>query len=283
MTTPFSTTNPPGTETPTLGDNRIRELAVSLSEVLAKNHHLGAGPPYDDADRGQHTIVDLQFLAADPTPETGVLKIYSKDTGAGAIEGFLMDAAGNIMQLSRAGDFGILPNEVALQSFDSSGTGTVGLIGASGIDASGDDIVFIAAKARSLAATESGNDALTLVTRGYVDAELSGISFGAKANLDSSNVAFAKDEIYLAGSDGYVVCCSDSLIDNQTLIVFSDSSNPPTAQCGYFEPYLSGSGRWIKETMTIPIKKGDYWKVTCSTTLKFLYWRPLGSGGCVKQ
>lgn len=75
--------------------------------------------------------------------------------------------------------------------------------------------------------------------------------------------------VYLAATDGFVVACSTT--PGYGAAGYTDSSTPPTTQ--RIGSYLAGDSA-VPSGITMPVKKGDYWKVTnCST----VYWLPLGS------
>lgn len=63
----------------------------------------------DDANVGKHETVKL-VPQTTPTPVAGQGHFYAKDVGAGVIEIFYLDAAGNEVQLTRSGVLGNIPS-----------------------------------------------------------------------------------------------------------------------------------------------------------------------------
>jgi len=101
--------------------------------------------------------------------------------------------------------------------------------------------------------------------------------FGTWATTDSLSAAFVKDEVYAAGTDGFV--CAIATTNRGWIIGYTDSNSSPTTivmqDYSYFDAGRGG--------LMMPIKKDDYWKLTSShdsLTIRFL---PIGTGSCVKQ
>ena len=74
--------------------------------------------------------------------------------------------------------------------------------------------------------------------------------------------------VYQAITDGMVVCESST---SNTFAGYTDGSNPPTTVRTRNAYGSIGSG------ITMPVKKGDYWKVTASGSSYNIYWIPLGT------
>ncbi len=72
--------------------------------------------------------------------------------------------------------------------------------------------------------------------------------------------------------------------DSQCIFsIYSDSNNSPTTVKYRFIQQLSGSGRNIAPTGVIPVKKGDYFRVTyiyggSNRPITAIYWIPLNCG-----
>ena len=75
--------------------------------------------------------------------------------------------------------------------------------------------------------------------------------------------------VYQASTDGIVVC--ESVVSN-TFAGYTDGNNPPATVRTRNAYGQIGSG------ITMPVKKGDYWKVTASGASYNIYWIPLGLG-----
>jgi len=103
--------------------------------------------------------------------------------------------------------------------------------------------------------------------------------FGSWTNLDSVGSVLINNAVYKTAGDGFVIARNPvSTGVDYHIRGYTDSSNPPTTvRCqnttiGQSSPKLG--------SITMPVKKGDYWKVTGADTI---YWLPIGSGQCVKQ
>jgi len=69
---------------------------------------------------------------------------------------------------------------------------------------------------------------------------------------------------YQASTDGFAVCFGDAAaVRGQQIAMYSDSSNPPTTLRGR---YGSGVDQGSGATITIPVRKNDYYKCTWSAT-----------------
>ena len=100
---------PAGAEDPKLGDNRIRELARAVAEILNVDHYIGsdggAGTGYNEDAAGEHLRVKFTApLAADPTNASNKAFLYTKDVSS-VVELFWEDEAGNVLQLTSGGVF----------------------------------------------------------------------------------------------------------------------------------------------------------------------------------
>lgn len=90
MAETWNETTPAGSEVPTLGDDRVRELKRAIRERLALDHEFNASesPVFGAAgsDIGKHKRVMLIEQSTDPTTTTDELCLFSKDDGAGNTE-----------------------------------------------------------------------------------------------------------------------------------------------------------------------------------------------------
>lgn len=78
---------------------------------------------------------------------------------------------------------------------------------------------------------------------------------------------------YLAETDGFVLA-DNSGGNSVQLWGYSDSSNPPTTVRikGAYNSGIGETGR-----LTMPVRKGDYWKVTGSPATERLFWISIGA------
>jgi len=98
--------------------------------------------------------------------------------------------------------------------------------------------------------------------------------FGSWTSLDSLGSTFIVGSVYKVGSDGFVCAYGTA---GYAILGYTDSSNPPTTvRVQQFGGAAAGA-----QHITMPVKKGDYWKVT--GTAPGIYWLPIGNGQCVKQ
>ena len=89
--------------------------------------------------------------------------------------------------------------------------------------------------------------------------------------------------VYQAQTDGFVVAglkVTNTSPAHITAIGYTNSNSPPTTERGYicvrYETYADN----IQSSFTMPVRKGDYWKVDATyhygTFDSFIYWIPLG-------
>lgn len=88
---------PPDTENINLGAGRIRDFKRDIRERVAVDHSFAG-----DANDGKHLHTTLMVQATDPTLDAGDGSVYTK-TVAGVNELFWKDSAGNVLQLTSAG------------------------------------------------------------------------------------------------------------------------------------------------------------------------------------
>jgi len=105
------------------------------------------------------------------------------------------------------------------------------------------------------------------------DAQLGTITsiFGSWTDKDSGNNTLVKINVYKVTSDGFVCACGNAAA---TVRGYTDSSNPPTKE------RLVNASATSAQSVTMPVRKNDYWKITGASTI---YWLPIGNGQCVKQ
>ena len=96
----------------------------------------------------------------------------------------------------------------------------------------------------------------------------SGISAVLGAWVDKSSSYGAQQ----AATDGFVL--ARGTIPNGAYIGgYSDANSNPTTSRTYFV----GNPSQFVVSITMPVKKGDYWKITTDGNVDFCYWIPLGS------
>lgn len=79
--------------------------------------------------------------------------------------------------------------------------------------------------------------------------------------------------IYQATTDGFVTAYVNGVgTDWPTAIGYSDAATPPTTVRAYSED--QDSSDTTREYITMPVKKGDYWKVSLTGGSPTIYWIP---------
>lgn len=76
--------------------------------------------------------------------------------------------------------------------------------------------------------------------------------------------------VYLAATDGFV--CAYSTPECYWIKGYTDSSTPPTTVRAW--QYEDDSS--MQQYIMMPVKKGDYWKVTVQSNTATVYWMPVG-------
>lgn len=268
----YDVTTPTGDESPTLGDDRIREVKASLQERLDIDHYFPlTASQVSNADAGMHRFIT--FEGPNTTPASvpaGQGKLYTK-TVNGLAELFWIDANENGKQLTRAGKINVLGTDGAVLVTDDQ-------------DVNGIKTFLQYPILPSADPTEDRHTA----SKGYVDTKTDAISsavaFGSWTNLDNQSNALLKAHRYKVTSDGFVSIQANTLTDYEEVVFYSDSVNATTVRW-YSEPYLSGSGRWLTISGVIPVKKYDYWKMnTGASATMTAQWMPMGAdGNCIDQ
>jgi hypothetical protein len=125
---------------------------------------------------------------------------------------------------------------------------------------------------------------------GYFYNDASG-NIGAIVDNDYSQAVFSSWEtkvdstVYQASTDGFVVAniSLDSALATAYISGYTDSSaSPSTLRCEASFWINGTTARHRTNSFTMPVKKGDYWKVVMtnesgSTPTETIYWIPLGS------
>lgn len=103
---PLDPSVPAGSEDPKLGDNRIRELARAVAELLGVDHYMGtdggSGVGYNEDAAGESNKVTLRVQGSKPTAAASKGYIYAK-TVSGVVELFYEDQAGSEIQITANG------------------------------------------------------------------------------------------------------------------------------------------------------------------------------------
>ena len=258
---PVDPSVPAGSEDPTLGDNRIRELAAAVAELLGVDHYMGsdggAGTGYSEDAAGEHAVITLR-AQTDPVVETGKGYVYTK-TVSEVAELFFKDKDGNVLQLTTGGVFNsalLDGQEIVAPTL----TGPVIDTQVTG-DAVLDEDNMASDSAIKLATQQS--------IKAYIDAQIAAIGslFGTWASK-------SKDTSHLASTDGTVSAYTPQ-ISQASIIGYTDGNNPPTTVRTRMYTQLNAPND-CRVNLTMPVRKGDYWKVTGSGAV-VVWWLPTGS------
>lgn len=99
---------PAGSESPTLGDDRIRELKRAFIERLAVDHTWPAsGTTYDGATVGYHKKLTLPEQASAPSTPASYGAVYTKDSGTQPELYYREESDGDEVQLTQNGSTNI--------------------------------------------------------------------------------------------------------------------------------------------------------------------------------
>ena len=280
----FDTATPAGTDAPATLDNDARTKALALQERLNVCMYFPlTGTAVSDTDAGKMRQALFQAaLESKPTLDTGESAVYPKLVGS-VVELFYEDSAGTEKQLTSEGSInissaellGILANATYFTAIDEAGTGTVDLIKAGKNEADDTDVAILPDETR-LASSAAPTEDTQVPNKKYVDDQIAALAFGTWTGTDSNSATLAMDEVYLAGSDGFVTV---ALPAGNSANILTSGVNPPTTARGGGE----ASGTQADGCMC-PVKSGDYVKVTqTSGSSGTIYWLPKGSGSLVKQ
>lgn len=111
-----------------------------------------------------------------------------------------------------------------------------------------------------------------------------GVVFGSWIATDSNSNTLAKDAIYKASTDGFVVArCYISGGYTAQINAYTDSSSLPNIRRLAITSEEDNNTSHV--CITLPVKKDDYWRLTMGTPTDYaIYWIPLGDGSApVKQ
>jgi len=281
----YDKTTPAGTDSPTIIDDRIRETKLAIQERMNVSHYwpyaseadVAGGNEVASRYTGEHRMVDFYGSISDPTQVSGKAHLYMKSD-----ELYYQDDTNTTLKLTSGGAL----NSSAGLAVTGNATigGTLGVTGAStftaGITANGgvtlgagDDLIGSSTSDITINTnkfTVAGATGNTVVagTLGVTGAStFAGGIFGSWATK-------VKNTVYEAASDGIVVAYgSGGSGTTDHMIGYTDGSNPPTTI-----RIVSGEGAEQYLGFTMPVRKGDYWKVsTTGANCTFVVrWLPIG-------
>jgi hypothetical protein len=261
----YSLDTPDGSVSPvSVVDDHIRLVKQALQERLNVDHMMSVtGTQVSDTDAGKHRkLTFFEGLSAKPTLETGEAALYTKEVN-GEPELFFEAEDGTELQLTSEGTFLLAANDIYLTVPDAAGTGTIELIKGGRNEADDADVAVLPDETR-LATDAAPTEDTQVVNKKYVDDHVD-----AQQNLDPLGAWVEKLNavVYEAETAGFVTAYTSN--GTFQIIGYTDDANPPTTA----RVYNYGNGGAPKVGITMPVKKGDYWKVTGADTV---YWIPLG-------
>jgi hypothetical protein len=296
-TVSLSEKSPAGGDNIALGDNRIREFKTQNREILEVDHDYPSTGQSDTA--GQHKKVTLQEQADLGTGATGV-PILGAQTIDDKPELVYTDEDDNDIQMTKAGKIklssGRLENNTNLTARNQAGDGDINLLKANTSNQAevtpallpSAGVILPEISAPTTAANqgglytkndgdqtelyfreESNGDEVQITNDGSLN--VTPTAFGSWVNKSSSYGA------QQAATDGFVVVVGIVNAGGESIIGYTDaSSNPTTARCQMTTDTAVDTNNY---SFTMPVRKGDYWKVVLSgaATLTSIYWIPLGS------
>ena len=254
----INTANPAGSSDPKLGDDYIRQLARAVVEVLKVDHYLDAASPYDEDAAGEHAKVT--FNAPITKPDTvaankGIL--YIKDVG-GVSELCFINENEQDKQLTTLGALNIAATEAALLTGDQTIAGVKTFSSSPVVPAPTTD--------------------LQASTKKYVDDVK--IVPAKITNVFSAWETKTFGQTYEALTDG-IVCCHITATNTAYVRGLTDENETPTTvRVRAWNTYGYSSPNTLKSGLTMPVKKGDHWKVEndggSTPSSSAVYWLPIG-------
>ena len=251
----YDIATPAGSDSPTEADDRMRETKAAVQERLAVEHRFAlTGTEVSAADTGEHTDITTDSIV-----NAGTM------TNAGTLD--------------VAGDLAVNTNKfkVTAASGNTLVAGTLDVAGAAevtGVATLGDASLLKTSAAPS-------TDAM-IANKKYVDDQLDAVArFGVwnDRDADGSGDSVVKDTQYTAATDGFVI--ANIVATGSAALVIDLQSPTGTTRAKVKHAIASGVTTGDQRSATIPVKKGDTWKVVttgsgaASTTTVF--WMPFGT------
>lgn len=210
----LDTATPAGSDDPTQGDDRIRELKRAFVERLAVEHIIPAsGSTYDGATVGYHKLVRLSEQVSAPSTPASYGALYTKDSGGQPELFFREESDGDEVQITNAGSLNV-PDPVSIPRSSWRNMKVV-RTNATTVTVTADEVILHDGSDAAVSAT-SVNEAIAITTSGA-----GGLDTGAEG---SSRWYFVW--IIRKSSDG----TTDGLV--------SESSSSPTMPSDYDQKAL---------------------------------------------
>ena len=246
--------NPVGTMAPSVLDDYARNDKYGWAERLNVEHYFAlTGTQVSDAATGQHRQIEFYGPITKPTSAANKSWLYAKDVSA-KTELHWEDEDGDEVQFTSGGVFNIalLTSTTITTPTLTSPVINTGVSGTAILDE--DDMA--SNSATKLATQQSIK---TYVDGSFPDDDAFG-TWASKSNNTSD----------IAASDGFVCAYAQWSGSEANVIGYTDASNPPTT-IRLRSRVMYNASDFV--CITLPVKKGDYWKVTGADTI---FWLPLG-------
>lgn len=246
MATPtvsWDESNPAGSQSAALGDNRIRELKSQLREVIAVDHKMDSSGQGNDW--GKHNKITLieQADVGSGTDGYGAIGLQTVDD---TCELVFTDENNNDIQLTEDGNMGSTSTTINALDINASGdiavSGTIYISGTSPLILDEDD--FASDSATQVPSQQS--------VKSYVDNSV--VSLG---DWDSST--YSINTIYQASTDGFVCATINGGTTAGLTGITDANSEPTTVRLRTYAEEVEGT---VYQCLTMPVKSGDYWKIT---------------------
>jgi hypothetical protein len=304
-TTGISESSPAGSDIIALGDNKIREYKVQNREILEVDHTYPSSG--QSATAGTHKKVTLIEQADLGTGATGIPILGAQTVGGVAELVFTTEANADLQITSGQYILGSsirFANNTSLYAKDAAGTGVVDLIKS---NASDQTVLPTATVLNAGAILLESTAPTTIANQGAIytknDGDQTELYFREESNGDEIQITNAgkvnqdpgfgswvdKSSSYgaqQAATDGFVTMYLAMVSVSEggyTLKGYTDgSADPTTLRVGCDHGGSSGANGYPCSA-TMPVKKGDYWKVVgasygnAGSWTITVYWIPMGS------
>jgi len=267
----------PGNVKMRVGRQEILENNAALEDALKRDHNFPGTPTTDD---GEHLKITLHApLAVDPTNEADKGFLYLKDV-SGKAELFFEDEDGHVIQLTTGG--ALNPTGVVLLAGAQTITGAktfqadITLDGGNVVMSGSETVDGVDVSAHKAGTAKSQHTAgvgdHTHQSAGAEGGKLTGSAFSTIFG-EWQSVSITKDTVYQASTDGILIVNAEkTYINDKYLRLYTDANNPPTT----LRARLGGSGGSDEGSITCPIKKNHYYKVSGTGSITDAYWLPIG-------
>jgi|GEM_PF-3190050 len=269
--------NQPGNVKFAIGRQQILDNNDALEEALSRDHNF---PGTYSVDAGEHNKITFhQPLTSDPANQTHKGFLYSKLVN-NVIELFFEDENGNIIQLTSGGKINVIGYVTTDTAQDITGAktfkATLTMSGADIVMAGTEKVdgVDVSAHAGGTAKDQhtGGLGNHSHQSDGAEGGKLTGSAFSTIFG-EWQSVSITKNTVYQASTDGILIVNAQSTyINDKYLYLYTDANNPPTT----LRARLGGSGGSDEGSITCPIKKNHYYKVSGTGSITNAYWLPIG-------